>query len=213
MSGQRLLSYYFFQGILMQEQEKTLFLLRHGETVLNGLYVGSTDVSLADSGKEQAILTGKVLAGEKINQIYCSPMKRCLETMNLLHLDTSMEIDENLREIDFGRWEGKNFEDITSSDQDLVDDWQTSGENFCFPDGECLNAFNKRVENFARKLFSATEDRILVIAHGGTIRQLLCIFLGLSPEKKMIFQIQPGHFSTVTLYGELGVLTTLNTRG
>ena len=197
----------------MQKKKKIVYLIRHGETVLNGLYVGSTDVFLTDKGREQVVRTGKILAVEQINHIYCSPMKRCLETKNLLHLNYPMEIDENLREIDFGRWEGKSFEEITTTDQELVDNWQTSGENFCFPDGECLKTFNRRVENFSRKLLLATEERILVIAHGGTIRQLLCIFLGLSPEKKMIFQIRPGHFSTVTLFGELGVLTNLNIKG
>jgi len=197
----------------MQGKKKTLFLLRHGETVLNGLYVGSTDVSLADRGRSQVLRTGKVLANEKIEQIYCSPMKRCLETMNLLHLDAPTEIDGNLKEIDFGRWEGKSFEEINRSDKDMVEDWRTNGEAFCFPGGECLKVFNSRAEKFAEKLFSAAEKTILVVAHGGTIRQLLCICLGLSPEKKMVFQINPGHFSTVILHGELGILTSLNVKG
>lgn len=197
----------------MQEKEKTLFLLRHGETVLNGFYVGSTDVSLSDGGREQVVSTGNVLGNENISKIYCSPMKRCLETVELLYLDIPMEIDENLREIDFGRWEGKSFEQISWTDGELIENWRTKGENFCFPDGECLTAFNRRVEEFSEKILLETKERILIVAHGGTIRQLLCIYLALPPEKKMIFQIQPGHFSTVTLHGELGVLTNLNVKG
>jgi len=192
---------------------KELYLLRHGATPLNGLYVGSTDVSLAEEGREQALRICKTLVPMHIDQVFCSPMKRCRETMELLSLDTPVEIIDNLREIDFGRWEGHGFEEISTTDQELIENWRINGETFCFPDGECVKDFNKRVELFSRRVVASTEERILIIAHGGTIRHLLCTFLGLSPEKKMIFDIQPGCFSTVALYGDLGVLTGLNAKG
>ena len=192
---------------------KELYLLRHGATTLNGLYVGSTDVSLAEDGRKQIRRTANLLAVEQIRKVFCSPMKRCRETLNLLHLDASFEFDDNLREIDFGRWEGKSFEEITKKDQKFIENWRTNGESFCFPEGECIKTFNKRVELFSRKVLTATEKQILIIAHGGTIRHLLCTFLRLSPEKKMIFDIQPGCFSTVTLYDDIGVLTGLNVKG
>ena len=90
-------------------KNKDVYLLRHGATLLHGRYVGSTDVSLAPEGREQVLRTAELLAGKQIEQIFCSPMKRCLETLNLLNLDTSSEIDENLREIDFGRWGETQF--------------------------------------------------------------------------------------------------------
>ena len=192
---------------------KELYLLRHGATPLNGLYVGSTDVSLAEVGKEQVQRTGRILSSMHIEQVFCSPMKRCRETMELLSLDTPMEIIDNLREIDFGRWEGNSFAEITTADQELIENWRISGETFCFPDGECVKDFNKRVELVSRRVVASTDERILIIAHGGTIRHLLCTFLGLSPEKKMIFDIQPGCFSTVALYDNLGILTGLNIKG
>jgi len=192
---------------------KQLYLLRHGTTTLQGLYVGSTDVRLAEEGREQVIRTGKVLVGESIDQIFCSPMKRCRETSNLLHLDIACEIDENLREIDFGRWEGHSFEEINRADAGLVEDWRTESDSFCFPEGESVRAFSRRVEIFSQKVLAARGNRILVIAHGGTVRHLLCVFLGLTPEKRMIFEIQPGSFSTLTLYGDIGALTSLNVKG
>lgn len=192
---------------------KTLYLLRHGATPLNGLYVGSTDISLAEVGKEQVQRIGGLLGSMHIERIFCSPMKRCRETMELLSLDASFQIIDSLREIDFGRWEGHSFEEIIAADPELIESWRISGETFCFPDGECVKSFNKRVELFSRKVVSSTEERILIIAHGGTIRHLLCTFLELSPEKKMIFDIQPGCFSTVALYDNIGVLTSLNIKG
>ena len=192
---------------------KQLYLLRHGATSLSGLYVGATDVPLAEEGKEQVIRTGRLLALECIDQIFCSPMKRCLETLNLLSLVAPPEIDVNIREIDFGRWEGHSFEEISQTDSALVENWRIDGEAFCFPDGESVAAFNKRVEIFARKLLSGPGNRILIIAHGGTIRHLLCTFLDLSSEKKMIFDVQVASFSTLTLFGDKGILTSLNVKG
>ncbi len=192
---------------------KQLYLLRHGATALQGLYVGSKDVPLAEDGKKQVIRTGKVLNGEDIDHIFCSPMKRCRETLHLLNLDIDSEIDENLREIDFGRWEGQSFKEINRTDPQLVEDWRTGGESFCFPEGEGVEAFSRRVQIFAQKILITSKNRILIIAHGGTIRHLLCVFLGLAPEKRMIFDIQAGSFSTMTLHGDMGALTSLNVKG
>jgi broad specificity phosphatase PhoE len=140
-------------------------------------------------------------------------MKRCRETLALLHPGVPHELNAELREIDFGRWEGLSFPEISKSDPDLIDLWRTTGDSFCFPDGECIKTFNRRVEEFSSRLLAAVEKRILIIAHGGTIRHLLTLFLGLDPEQSGIFTIQPGCFSTVALYGELGTLTALNVSG
>jgi len=192
---------------------KELYLLRHGTTAMNGLYVGSTDIPLATEGREQINQIGRILQSADIEKIYCSPMKRCRETLALLHLGVPHELDEELREIDFGRWEGCSFPEISESDPALIDLWRTRGNSFCFPDGECIKTFNKRVEKFSRTVLAPGEKRILIIAHGGTLRHLLTLFLGLDPEQGGIFTIQPGCFSTVSLYGELGTLTALNVSG
>ena len=194
-------------------KNKDVYLLRHGATLLHGRYVGSTDVSLAPEGREQVLRTAELLAGKQIEQIFCSPMKRCLETLNLLNLDTSSEIDENLREIDFGRWERRSFEEIAKTDDSLVEEWRVKGDSFCFPEGECVLAFTRRVDKFAQKILAASDSPMLVLAHGGTIRHLLCTFLKLPPENRMLFEVQAGAFSSVSLYGEAGVLTSLNVKG
>jgi len=192
---------------------KKIYLLRHGATDLQGLYVGSTDVSLSREGREQVIKTGKVLAGEKIEKIFCSPMKRCRETLRLLQFETSYEIDNDLREVDFGRWEKRSFKEINKNDVKLVEDWRLNEKIFCFPDGECIQDFDRRVKVFAKKVLLSSEEKILVVAHGGTIRFLLCVFLGLSPDSQKLFDIQAGCVSTVNLYGEIGALTSLNIKG
>ena len=189
--------------------KKTLFLLRHGETLLNGRYVGSTDVSLSENGRTMIRKMAASFQGKNIEQIYCSPLNRCRETCRLLQLKTDVRLADDLREIDFGRWEGMTFEEILEKDSRLVDDWSRAGDDFCFPEGECIRDFEKRVERFSKKIITVEKSRILIIAHGGTLRHLLCTFLGLDSEKKMVFTFQPGGFSEIELHNSGGVMVSL----
>jgi alpha-ribazole phosphatase/probable phosphoglycerate mutase len=58
-----------------------------------------------------------------------------------------------------------------------------------------------------------SEEKILIIAHGGIIRHLLCLLLGLDAEKYLLFEVKPGRVSSVQLYDEGGVLTGFNITG
>ncbi|WP_457577416.1 histidine phosphatase family protein [Desulfomarina sp.] len=189
--------------------KKTIFLLRHGETLLNGRYVGSTDVALSDNGRAMIAETAASFQGKNIEQIFCSPLERCRETCRLLQLSADVRIVGDLREIDFGRWEGMTFEEILGKDAHLVDEWSRAGDSFCFPEGECIRDFGHRIDRFSRQIIETEQNRILIIAHGGTLRHLLCTFLGINPEKKMIFSLQPGGFSEIELHDSGGVLTRL----
>ena len=192
---------------------KELYLLRHGDTGLQGRYVGSTDAPLTDRGIEQVRKTGDVLQGKGVEKIVCSPMLRCRQTLEQLSLQCSCQFNELLREIDFGRWEGKNFAEIAQIDKELIDSWVTEPDTFSFPDGESLIAFKNRVTAFKAQLENMVEDTILVIAHGGTIRHLLCLLLGLDSDKYLLFDVQPGCFCSIRLFAEGGVLTGFNIKG
>lgn len=193
--------------------EKELYFLRHGDTGLQGRYIGSTDAPLTDRGREQVRKTRRVLQGSGINTIVCSPMLRCRQTLEQLDLPCSFQFSEFLREIDFGRWEGKNFAEIVQNDQVLVDSWVTEPETFSFPEGESLKYFRERVASFKTQLETMDEDNILVIAHGGIIRHLLCLLLGLDSSKYLVFDVRPGCFCSIRLFNEGGLLTGFNITG
>jgi alpha-ribazole phosphatase len=194
-------------------EAKELYLLRHGDTGLHGRYIGSTDAPLTDRGREQVRKTSGLLLGKGLNKIVCSPMLRCRQTLEQLDLPCSCQFSELLREIDFGRWEGKNFAEIVQIDKELVDSWVREPDTFSFPGGESLEAFKKRVAIFKSQLESMVEDNMLVIAHGGVIRHLLCLLLGLDFEKYLVFDVKPGCFCSVRLFAEGGVLTGFNITG
>lgn len=194
-------------------QAKELYFLRHGDTGLQGRYIGSTDVPLSGQGLEQVRKTGLLLRKKGVTKIFCSPLLRCRQTLAELEFAGACQFSELLREIDFGRWEGKNFTEIVHSDQTLVDSWVADPLHFCFPSGESLHSFARRIALFIPELTSVSEDTILVVAHGGVIRHLICLLLGLSVEKYLLFDVEAGSFCSIRLYPEGGVLTGFNIKG
>jgi alpha-ribazole phosphatase len=189
---------------------KWLYFLRHGDTGLQGRYIGSTDVPITARGKEQVRQTSDLLQGKGITQIICSPLLRCRQTLEQLNLPCACQFNDRLKEIDFGRWEGKNFSEVVKIDKELVDCWVADPDTFSFPGGESLSAFKKRVAAFKNQLETMVEDNILVITHGGIIRYLICLLLGLDSGKYLLFDVEPGCFCSIRLYAEGGVLTGFN---
>jgi alpha-ribazole phosphatase len=190
-----------------------LILLRHGRTGLSGRYVGSSDVALSEEGRAQIRSLRTMLAAMEIDSLLASPMLRCTQTVDLLGLGLPLQLDPDLREIDFGRWEGKTFAEIEAQDPELVQEWAQGNDNFCFPEGEATAGFTSRMESVQKRLLAADAKTMLLVAHGGVIRSLICCLLGLSPQDYLLFQVAKGHYSTMDLHGESGVLTGFNLRG
>lgn len=190
-----------------------LILLRHGRTGLSRRYVGSSDVALSEEGRVQIRSLRPMLAAMQIDGLMASPMLRCTQTVDLLGLGLPVQLDPDLREIDFGRWEGKTFAEIEAQDPDLVQDWAQGNDNFCFPDGEATAGFSSRIESVKKRLLGADVNTMLLVAHGGVIRSLICGLLGLSPQDYLLFQVAKGHYSTMDLHREGGVLTGFNLGG
>ncbi len=189
---------------------KQLILLRHGKTGCSGRYVGSLDVPLSEEGKAQISALESFFSDISGKTVLCSPMRRCRQSSEILFKDCSLEIDEDLREIDFGRWEGKSFQEIADTDPLLVERWGTWSEDFRFPEGERIGDFIKRIRRVAAAIEKSAHDELVVVAHGGVIRALLCCFLRLDPSSYLLFQVKKGRFCTLELFSEGAVLTGLN---
>lgn len=192
---------------------KTVFLLRHGDTGRQGCYIGSTDAPLSAEGALQIDRTAGLLQQKNIARVFSSPMRRCRESCERLELSCPREYHDSLREIDFGRWEGKRFAELVESDTPLVTAWAKDPENFCFPGGESIAGFRQRVAACRELVLAAPEPRLLLVTHGGIIRHLLCLMLGLPEEKYLAFDVQPGSFCSLQVYSDGGVLTGFNLKG
>ncbi|NTV14684.1 MAG: histidine phosphatase family protein [Desulfobulbaceae bacterium] len=194
---------------------KKILLARHASTGKEyaGRFIGASDIPLAESGPGQVARLAQVVAPFAPGVTLGSPLLRARQTVALLAETVELGAvseDHDLREIDFGRWERLSFAEIAVGDAELVQRWAVWAEDFAFPAGEAVAAFLARTGAVAERLAARPEDTVLVVAHGGVVRALLCHLLKLPPRNYLLFDIKPARLATVDLYPEGGVLTGLN---
>jgi broad specificity phosphatase PhoE len=122
------------------------------------------------------------------------------------------QVDDDLREVDFGQWEGKRFDEIAAGYPDEVKQWGEHFEDFTFPGGESVEAFMERVRRAADRAAQDPAETVLAVTHGGVIRHMICHFLGLEPWRYILFDVQCSTCATVKLFNGKGILTGLNER-
>ncbi len=193
-----------------------LFLLRHGPTSApSGCFVGRSDVPLSGQGLSRLANTADLL--KDIDSWYCSPMLRARQTLERLQKEgcpvDAPVYDDRLREIDFGRWELQTFADIAAQDQEQFAAWNQYLD-FVFPEGEAVAAFIQRVETMLA-VFGGMESNtgtrtVAVVTHGGVIRTMICLALGISPRNYLLFDAQLASLTVLELFSEGGVLRGLN---
>jgi alpha-ribazole phosphatase len=192
---------------------RKLLLLRHGDVgeQYHDRYIGSTDISMSELGHQQIRAVKIWLHSHSIDCCYCSPMKRCREAAEIVLEQRNMEckVDQDLREIDFGQWEGLTFNEINRDFPDGVSKWNEFDSDFSFPDGERIGDFIKRIICFADRLEAESADTVLVCAHGGVIRLLICYFLGLNPWQYILFRVRHASVVTIELFDGAGMLSGL----
>jgi len=190
-----------------------LYLLRHGATGAGNRYIGATDLPLSPDGMADLAGAADLLQQQELDAVFCSPMQRCRQTVDRLGLHRRVEIVDDLREIDFGRWEGMSFAEICATDGELVDRWSQGETDFAFPEGESLRGFLGRIDKIRTMLTATPARRPLLVTHGGVIRHLVCACLGIGPEKALLFAVKPGRCTVIDLHSAGGVLAGLNLGG
>lgn len=194
---------------------KRLILVRHGDLGegYRGRYVGRTDLPLAAEGRRQAAALAGELGRVGEARVLCSPLLRARETARIaLGEEAAFTIDDDLREIDFGRWETMSFSEITAAEPAAVGNWAALADDFTFPGGESIGAFRGRIAAAAGRIAADPARTVVAVTHGGVIRLLICHFLGLEYRRYLLFDVRPGSVSEIGLEGDRGVLTRLNDR-
>jgi broad specificity phosphatase PhoE len=134
----------------------TLILTRHGLTPAgNVLLGGQLDVPLAPQGRAQAESLRNRLAGVRIDRIVASPMLRALETAQVVAAGRPIEVDERLRELDYGRWEGLSHAEADARDPELRARWEADPATTHSPGGECGDDVAARALRFLVDLVAA----------------------------------------------------------
>ena len=194
-----------------------LLLLRHGDIgeQYRNRYIGSTDVPMSPLGHQQVSAIRELLGKEMPSRCISSPMTRCRETAAVIMETADMDftVDSDLREIDFGRWEGMAFEEIQKAFPDKTERWAEFNTDFAFPGGEKIGDFQGRIISAAERLVTNPAASILVCTHGGVIRLLICHFLGLQFWQYILFKVKHASLTTIELFDGSGILSGLNETG
>lgn len=156
-----------------KEPEKMEWLwVRHGMTAgnKNRRYIGSgTDEGLCPEGRQLLRQRKEKGLYPAVSHVCASPMKRCLETAQLLYPGAEIRIVPDFRECDFGLLENKNHEQL--SGLPFYEQWLSQKGNAAFPGGESPEDFCRRSVRALETIVRAgmPEGKTAFVVHGGTI--------------------------------------------
>ncbi len=156
-----------------------LYLIRHGETESNRekRYRGWSESALSQKGVRQSEMAGFFLAGQNIEALYCSDLKRAAATARVIGASCGLEpaVTPLLREINFGQWEGLTYDQIEAEWGEQISLWLDDPFNRSAPGGETLDQVFERMQSFLDHLSVEYRpgQRIAAVTHGGAIRAVL----------------------------------------
>ncbi|MEJ7614631.1 MAG: histidine phosphatase family protein [Candidatus Fervidibacter sacchari] len=159
-----------------------IYLVRHGQTVWNeeGRLCGSSDVPLSDEGLAQARKLAARLKDIDITAIYSSPLLRARQTAEAIAACHCVEVkvEPDLREIDYGDWEGLKVVDAAERFPELERLRREDPMRFAAPNGEPMQLFAERVISAIQRIAASHADEtVCVVAHQTVNRFILCWIL------------------------------------
>lgn len=147
-----------------------LILVRHGETVHNaaGIAQGWNDSALSETGMQQVRKLAERIRRYSPTALYSSPLGRAMSTAEAIREATGLDIVtlDDVREMNYGGWEGRNFLDIRRDDLEIYRRWIADPEEPC-PNGESHNDVRRRM---MRAFESVESARPVIVTHGTAIR-------------------------------------------
>jgi len=153
----------------------TVLLIRHGETEWNtlGKFQGCIDIALSPNGVKQAELLRNRLKGD-FDYIYSSPLSRAFETARTLTSGTDKEVimATEIREINFGEWEGLTVHEIAEKYPEVFKTWRTDKTDsyICGGDLSINNAASRAKKCILDIVKKHKGKKIAIVAHGGIIK-------------------------------------------
>lgn len=187
----------------------TLYCVRHGQTDWNAQsrYQGQMDVPLNESGRQQAKRNGQVLRGllPDIAQAHyvSSPLWRARETMQIVRQELSLDpdtfaIDDRLKEVHYGAWEGQLLETLVETEADGIAARKADPYNFRPPQGESYADLQERMRGW----LDTVDVDTVVTTHGGISRTLRSYLLDLDPDRILDLDV-PQDRVLVIRFGEM----------
>lgn len=175
-----------------------ILLVRHGDAARNAPQnfnagLNCPDPELTSAGRDHAHQLAQRLCALPIQRIYTSDLRRAVQTAQVLadYLGAPVESRAELREINMGRLFTSTWEEVDREFPGYSALWHLHEEDLPYPGGERGADVIRRVMPLIDEIVEAyrgfRDGRVVIVTHGGTIRSLLCAFLGIGPEKRFLF--------------------------
>ncbi|NTV30848.1 histidine phosphatase family protein [candidate division WWE3 bacterium] len=187
----------------------TILFIRHGESYANheGIFNGQKhDAGLTDLGKKQFVDIGEELMVVPFSQVFCSRLKRCVESAEVIQDICSVPITPTslLNEVNFGKLDGmpKHHPDYSSQYQHILEHWHNHEFDVAFPEGENYNDIITRFLTFVMKAQHNGDSVIVAVGHTVFMRTVIW---GLSANRPQTIDdcfVDNGHMSVLTYNNE-----------
>jgi broad specificity phosphatase PhoE len=166
----------------------SLFLIRHGR---QDTELCNVDVGLSSEGIRQAEFLRDRLKNYEIDALYSSNFVRARQTAEIINqaLLLPIGIREGIREISFGKLEGKSDEYNNDHYSEFKKEQQKLLEDLPFPSGENGTSVYERAMPVIEELVQSGNRNIAIVTHGGTIRALLAALFGKNQAKRSLFAV------------------------
>lgn len=169
------------------EVARRIVLARHGQTEWNveHRFQGDTDTPLTDAGVEQARALADRLSSWPLEAVWSSPLDRALRTASLVAERHGLRptILQDLHEVGFGEWEGLSIQRLEMEGGDDLLRWREDPFFAPPPGGEGWDEIHDRLSRAVGTILAGPHRRIAVVSHGGIMRALYAILVGLDPHK------------------------------
>ncbi len=178
-------------------------LVRHTSLSIDPtLCYGQSDVDVSENFENERLALQEKLAKYAFDAVYASPLQRCHKLAKALCAQTShghhaekIQLDARLKELNFGDWEMRKWDDIP---RDAFDVWVQDYANLAPPNGETFNDLHLRATHFIEELRQHSHGKhLLVVTHGGWIRALIAEVLQM--PLKGLFRISIDYASVTQL--------------
>ena len=187
-------------------------LVRHGETMANigKIYSGWSNYELSEKGKLQIKILAEELRIYNADTIYASSLGRTMETAKEIGKIIGKEVvsEDNLREMNFGIFDGKTAKEIEECYPDEWRTWINEYESYRIPEGESLQDMLDRVRKFIDSI-KDKEGTAIIVSHCGVIQATITYLLNLELKKMWNFTCSPAGYVEVDYINNFGYLRKL----
>jgi len=160
-----------------------IILARHGETEWNveEVYRGRIDINLDEVGVKQAELLGEYLSNLELDAIYSSPLRRALDTANLIaqYQKVGVQVSNGLMDLDYGEWQGLPEREVKKLYQALHNEWHANPDRVKMPGGESLADVRGRAVGVIDDVISKYRGSVVLVSHRVVNKVLICSLSGL----------------------------------